>query len=169
MQVCEAPFIWFVRSFIVFCCWACQVDFDDLKARMKIRLEKMGIKVTKVLEEEYCLIPMGGVLPTFPQRTLGIGGTAGMVHPSTGCAANPNLHCTLRSVCQDVVHLWANEPVYCASKTSLFVKISRDGAVACEQVHGVQNAQQCQGVGGRHRSQPGGGLLRGGALRQRLA
>jgi hypothetical protein len=27
---------------------------------------------------------MGGVLPTHPQRVLGIGGTAGMVHPSTG-------------------------------------------------------------------------------------
>ncbi|GBG71583.1 hypothetical protein CBR_g8999 [Chara braunii] len=32
----------------------------------------------------YCLIPMGGVLPSIPQRVLGIGGTAGMVHPSTG-------------------------------------------------------------------------------------
>ncbi len=41
-------------------------------------------QVTKVEEEEYCLIPMGGVLPTHPQRVLGIGGTAGMVHPSTG-------------------------------------------------------------------------------------
>lgn len=38
----------------------------------------------QVHEEEMCLIPMGGVLPRHPQRTLGIGGTAGMVHPSTG-------------------------------------------------------------------------------------
>ena len=29
----------------------------------------------------------GGVLPTLPQRTLGVGGTAGMVHPSTGFMA----------------------------------------------------------------------------------
>lgn len=42
------------------------------------------MQITKVEEEEYCLIPMGGVLPTHPQRVLGIGGTAGMVHPSTG-------------------------------------------------------------------------------------
>lgn len=42
------------------------------------------LQVTKVEEEEYCLIPMGGVLPVHPQRVLGIGGTAGMVHPSTG-------------------------------------------------------------------------------------
>ena len=41
-------------------------------------------KVTKIEEEEYCLIPMGGVLPKHPQRVLGVGGTAGMVHPSTG-------------------------------------------------------------------------------------
>lgn len=27
---------------------------------------------------------MGGVLPKHPQRVLGLGGTAGMVHPSTG-------------------------------------------------------------------------------------
>ncbi len=38
----------------------------------------------KIEEDEYCLIPMGGVLPRVPQRVLGIGGTAGMVHPSTG-------------------------------------------------------------------------------------
>ena len=47
-------------------------------------MEHLGVKVKSVSEEEYCLIPMGGVLPTFPQRTLGIGGTGGMVHPSTG-------------------------------------------------------------------------------------
>ena len=47
-------------------------------------MEHLGIKVKSMTEEEYCLIPMGGVLPTFPQRTLGIGGTGGMVHPSTG-------------------------------------------------------------------------------------
>jgi len=60
------------------------LEFDDLKVKLKQRLERLGVKVTRVEEEEYCLIPMGGVLPTFPQRTLGLGGTAGMVHPSTG-------------------------------------------------------------------------------------
>ncbi len=47
-------------------------------------MAKYGIKIKAIEEEEYCLIPMGGVLPRLPQRTLGIGGTAGMVHPSTG-------------------------------------------------------------------------------------
>ena len=41
-------------------------------------------QVKYIVEEEYCLIPMGGALPVHGQRVLGIGGTAGMVHPSTG-------------------------------------------------------------------------------------
>lgn len=45
---------------------------------------KQPVQVTSVVEEEYCLIPMGGVLPRRDQRVIGIGGTAGMVHPSTG-------------------------------------------------------------------------------------
>mmetsp|Transcript_12609 Transcript_12609/g.27244 ORF Transcript_12609/g.27244 Transcript_12609/m.27244 type:complete len:555 (+) Transcript_12609:195-1859(+) len=60
------------------------VGFEDLKERLDARLKWLGIKVKKIEEEEYCLIPMGGVLPKHPQRVLGIGGTAGMVHPSTG-------------------------------------------------------------------------------------
>ncbi|WIA14534.1 hypothetical protein OEZ85_003051 [Tetradesmus obliquus] len=60
------------------------VDFPDLKQRLDARMKHLGIKVKSIEEEEYCLIPMGGVLPTHPQRVLGIGGTAGMVHPSTG-------------------------------------------------------------------------------------
>uniref|UniRef100_A0A7S0RHM7 lycopene beta-cyclase n=1 Tax=Chlamydomonas leiostraca TaxID=1034604 RepID=A0A7S0RHM7_9CHLO len=60
------------------------VGFKELKERLDARLKHMGIKVKKIEEEEYCLIPMGGVLPVHPQRVLGIGGTAGMVHPSTG-------------------------------------------------------------------------------------
>lgn len=42
------------------------------------------LQVKSIEEEEYCLIPMGGVLPQHPQRVLALGGTAGMVHPSTG-------------------------------------------------------------------------------------
>lgn len=60
------------------------IDFPELKERLEARLKWLGIKVTKVEEEEYCLIPMGGVLPKHPQRVLACGGTAGLVHPSTG-------------------------------------------------------------------------------------
>ncbi|QDZ18931.1 lycopene beta cyclase [Chloropicon primus] len=60
------------------------VPFDDLKERMEARLKHLGINIKSVHEEEFCLIPMGSSLPYVPQRVLGIGGTAGMVHPSTG-------------------------------------------------------------------------------------
>lgn len=60
------------------------VAFPDLKERLEARLKWLGIKVKHIEEEEYCLIPMGGVLPVHPQRVLGVGGTAGMVHPATG-------------------------------------------------------------------------------------
>eukprot|EP00798_Chlamydomonas_sp_ICE-L_P023577 gene23577-9104_t len=54
------------------------ISFSDLKERLDARLKWLGIKVTKIEEEEYCLIPMGGVLPKHPQRVLALGGTAGM-------------------------------------------------------------------------------------------
>ena len=56
----------------------------DRVAWWQVRLQHLGVKVTHTEDEEYCLIPMGGVLPRLPQRVLGIGGTGGMVHPSTG-------------------------------------------------------------------------------------
>jgi flavin-dependent dehydrogenase len=64
------------------------VPFDDLKARLEARMRHLGIKVKRVEEEEFCLIPMGGSLPKHPQRVLAVGGTAGMVHPSTGFAVS---------------------------------------------------------------------------------
>ncbi|KAG5609532.1 hypothetical protein H5410_020813 [Solanum commersonii] len=57
---------------------------DDIQERMVARLNHLGIKVKSIEEDEHCLIPMGGPLPVLPQRVVGIGGTAGMVHPSTG-------------------------------------------------------------------------------------
>lgn len=60
------------------------VPFDELKDRLYKRLAHYGVKVTGVIEEEFCLIPMGSVLPANPQRVIGVGGTGGHVHPSTG-------------------------------------------------------------------------------------
>ena len=61
----------------------------DQRAWWQVRLQHLGVKVTRTEDEEYCLIPMGGVLPRLPQRVLGIGGTGGMVHPSTGELLGP--------------------------------------------------------------------------------
>ncbi|GAB4843916.1 Lycopene beta cyclase, chloroplastic [Ancistrocladus abbreviatus] len=60
------------------------VSMDDIQERMVARLRHLGITVKSIEEDERCIIPMGGPLPVIPQRVIGIGGTAGMVHPSTG-------------------------------------------------------------------------------------
>ncbi|KAH7557159.1 hypothetical protein ACOSQ2_026883 [Xanthoceras sorbifolium] len=60
------------------------VPMKDIQERMVARLRHLGIKVKSIEEDEHCVIPMGGPLPVLPQRVVGIGGTAGMVHPSTG-------------------------------------------------------------------------------------
>ncbi|XP_010273228.1 PREDICTED: lycopene beta cyclase, chloroplastic/chromoplastic [Nelumbo nucifera] len=60
------------------------VAMEDIQERMVARLKHLGIKVKSIEEDERCVIPMGGPLPVLPQRVVGIGGTAGMVHPSTG-------------------------------------------------------------------------------------
>jgi lycopene beta-cyclase len=60
------------------------VSFQECKDRCFERLKHHGIQVTKVEEEEFCYIPMGGALPAKDQRVLALGGAAAMVHPSTG-------------------------------------------------------------------------------------
>lgn len=60
------------------------VSFQECKDRCYARLKHLGITVTKVYEEEFCYIPMGGALPAKDQRVIGLGGASAMVHPSTG-------------------------------------------------------------------------------------
>ncbi len=59
-----------------------------LKACLQRRIEALGINVTEVLDEERCVIPMGGELPPGPQRVVPFGAAAGMVHPATGYSLN---------------------------------------------------------------------------------
>lgn len=60
------------------------LSYMEIKRRMVARLRYLGIRVKRVIEDEKCLIPMGGPLPTMPQNLMAIGGTSGLVHPSTG-------------------------------------------------------------------------------------
>jgi lycopene beta-cyclase len=60
------------------------VALEEIKKRMVERLKHLDINVKSVEEDEVCVIPMGGPLPIMPQRVVAVGGTAGMVHPSTG-------------------------------------------------------------------------------------
>jgi lycopene cyclase-like protein len=60
------------------------VSFQECKDRTMQRLAYHGIRITKLYEEEFCYIPMGGALPARNQRILALGGSAAMVHPATG-------------------------------------------------------------------------------------
>ena len=64
------------------------VSMQDCKTRLYKRLAHLGIKVSEVLEEEFCYIPMGGGLPSRGQRIVPLGGAASMSHPSTGYTVN---------------------------------------------------------------------------------
>ncbi|KAI3450729.1 hypothetical protein Pfo_007394 [Paulownia fortunei] len=60
------------------------LSYTEVKRRMVARLRQLGIRVKAVIEDEKCLIPMGGPLPRIPQSVMAIGGNSGMVHPATG-------------------------------------------------------------------------------------
>ena len=60
------------------------ISFQECKDRTMKRLNYHGIRITKLYEEEFCYIPMGGALPARNQRIIGLGGSAAMVHPATG-------------------------------------------------------------------------------------
>ncbi|KAL0547563.1 hypothetical protein IC582_017503 [Cucumis melo] len=62
------------------------LPYTVVKKRMAARLRHLGIKVKRILEEEKCVIPMGGALPEMPQAVVGVGGVAGMVNPASGYA-----------------------------------------------------------------------------------
>ncbi|KAJ6365532.1 hypothetical protein OIU76_030334 [Salix suchowensis] len=55
------------------------LSYMEVKNRMAARLRHLGIRVKNVIEEEKCLIPMGGPLPQIPQNVMAIGGTSGMI------------------------------------------------------------------------------------------
>ncbi|CAM9885386.1 unnamed protein product [Pylaiella littoralis] len=60
------------------------ISFDLCKERLHRRLEHHGIEVTKLLDEEFCFIPMGGAMPSLTQRVVAFGGASGLVHAATG-------------------------------------------------------------------------------------
>merc|ERR1712003_379057 len=43
-----------------------------------------GVVATEILEDERAAIPMGGADPVVPQRTIGFGATASLIHPASG-------------------------------------------------------------------------------------
>ena len=55
-----------------------------LKKRLHQRIDGLNIRPSRILDEEYCIIPMGGPRPDIHQQSLGFGSAAGLVHPATG-------------------------------------------------------------------------------------
>eukprot|EP00904_Undaria_pinnatifida_P007489 jgi/Undpi1/3870/HiC_scaffold_16.g07238.m1 len=60
------------------------ISFDLCKERLYRRMKHHGIEVTKVMDEEFCYIPMGGAMPVLTQRVVAFGGASGLVHAATG-------------------------------------------------------------------------------------
>lgn len=71
------------------------VSFRACKDRCTRRLASMDVKIKKVIEEEFCYIPMGGDVTRPGQRIIPIGAAAGVVHPSTGYQVCRTLGCNL--------------------------------------------------------------------------
>ncbi|CAM9612775.1 unnamed protein product, partial [Laminaria digitata] len=60
------------------------ISFDLCKERLYRRMKHHGIEITKVMDEEFCYIPMGGSMPVLTQRVVALGGASGLVHAATG-------------------------------------------------------------------------------------
>ena len=46
------------------------ISFDLCKERLARRLKHHGIEITKIMDEEFCYIPMGGAMPKLDQVGL---------------------------------------------------------------------------------------------------
>ncbi|XP_077218896.1 lycopene cyclase [Tasmannia lanceolata] len=93
------------------------VAMEDIQERMEARLRHLGIRVKSIEEDERCVIPMGGPLPVLPQRVVGIGGTAGMVHPSTGYMVARTL-AAAPIVADSIVRYLSSEQMYFGNELS---------------------------------------------------
>ena len=60
------------------------MGFDELKNRLTLRMDHLGLSIDKVHSEEFCKIPMGLPLPQKNQRLFAYGAAASMVHPASG-------------------------------------------------------------------------------------
>jgi lycopene beta-cyclase len=78
------------------------MSFQECKARLTERLASQSVRITDILEEEFCYIPMGGGLPRKGQRIVPIGAASGLVHPSTGYQVGRCLSSNL-DVCEQIL------------------------------------------------------------------
>lgn len=57
---------------------------DFLQKRLALRLQRLGIRTSAVLDEENCTIAMGTALPRRSQQCVAFGAAGSFVHPATG-------------------------------------------------------------------------------------
>jgi lycopene cyclase-like protein len=67
------------------------LPMPELRRRLQQRLDTTGSRVDPVEATEHVAIPMGGPLPHRPQRVVGFGAAAGMIHPATGFSVAASL------------------------------------------------------------------------------
>ena len=78
------------------------MSFQECKNRLTQRLASQQVRITDVLEEEFCYIPMGGGLPRKGQRIVPVGAASGLVHPATGYQVGRCLSSNL-DVCEQIL------------------------------------------------------------------
>lgn len=85
------------------------VSIEQLRQRLFQRLERMGVRVLEVIDEERCFIPLGLPVPP-PERKLSIGAAASFVHPATGYSVGRSVAAGLELASLLEAH-WADEIV----------------------------------------------------------
>ena len=83
------------------------VDWNLLNDRLTIRKQSLGLEDAEVLDEEHCVIEMGGSLPHFG-RTLAFGAAAGFTHPVTGFQMTRSIY-TAPRLAKKLRALWDND------------------------------------------------------------
>ena len=80
------------------------IDWDLLTDRLATRKQSLGLEDAEVLDEERCVIQMGGSLPDFG-RTLAFGAAAGFTHPVTGFQMTRSIY-TAPRLAKKLRELW---------------------------------------------------------------
>jgi lycopene cyclase-like protein len=67
------------------------ISFEELERRLHARIQKDGLRITKIHRVERVLFPMDLPLPERTQRVVGLGAVASIVHPATGYSVAASL------------------------------------------------------------------------------
>ena len=99
------------------------ISFDLCKERLYRRLKHHGIEVTKVEDEEFCYIPMGGAMPNLTQVRGVQSMKPRMSHHVMPCliSCHASLHVQAWFGADHVHGIWAASPRLCLLLSCLFM------------------------------------------------